>query len=73
MVKHYLTDQFERYERLLALGAYQDLLPRTLRRRAVIAQFDVDRFVAAVDNLRLTVASESIADPLTQLAQAGAD
>ncbi|MBK8046758.1 MAG: hypothetical protein IPK16_06320 [Anaerolineales bacterium] len=50
MVRHYLQDQFERYERLLPLGAYQDLLPRSLRRRAVVEQFDVERFVGRQGN-----------------------
>ena len=48
----YLRDQYRRYEKRLALGAYHHLLPLDLRRRAVIDQFDVPRFVQALGQLR---------------------
>ncbi len=47
----YLHDHYRRYERLLALGAYHPLLPIDLRRRAVVEQFDVPRFVQAISQL----------------------
>ena len=51
-VERYLQDHVHQYEGLLSLGAYQHLLPRSLRRYAVIEQFDVPRFVEAVAALR---------------------
>ena len=58
-VNRYLHEHSRQYERLLALGAYQPLLPLELRRRAVVEQFGVERFVAAVARLRPALAPES--------------
>ena len=44
----YLEDSYRAYEPLLSLGPFQQLLPLALRRRAVVEQFDVPRFMAAV-------------------------
>ncbi len=58
-VEQYLADHYGRYEPLLALGAYHHLLPPELRRQAVVAQFDVPRFVAAVADLRVARAPDA--------------
>lgn len=63
----YLRDRYREYESLLALGAYQHLLPRELRRRAVVEQFAVARFVAAVARLRVEIAPEDLAEDLVRL------
>ncbi len=56
------------YEGLLALGAYQHLLPRSLRRRAVVEQFDVTRFVEAAAALRITRSAQPAGETLVDLA-----
>ena len=63
----YLRDHYLPYESLLALGAYQRLLPRQLRRQAVVEQFDVLRFVEAVAMLRVQVAPETLSEDLRRL------
>ena len=63
----YLRDHYLPYESLLALGAYQRLLPRQLRRQAVVEQFDVSRFVEAVAMLRVQVAPETLSEDLRRL------
>ncbi len=63
----YLTDNARRYESMLSLGAYQALLPPELRIRSVIEQFDVPRFLAATEKLRVEAAREKIAEPLQDL------
>jgi ATP-dependent Lhr-like helicase len=64
--ERYLQDRYREYESLLALGAYQHLLPRELRRRAVVEQFDVARFVAAAAQLRVKAAPEYLAEDLVR-------
>lgn len=49
--------------------ALQQLLPLALRRRAVVEQFDVPRFMAAVAALRPLVAPEELADDLAALVE----
>jgi hypothetical protein len=66
-VTRYLHDQYRRYESLLALGAYHHLLPTELRRRAVVAQFDVPRFLDAVGALQITRAPEGLGEALQDL------
>lgn len=66
-VARYLSDTYRRYEPLLDLGAFHQLAPPALRRRAVIAQFDVPRFLAAVAALRPLAAPENLAEELEQL------
>ncbi len=66
-VTRYLHEHERQYEGLLALGAYQHLLPRSLRRQAVVEQFDVARFVQAVAELRLVRADEAAAGVLAGL------
>ena len=67
-VERYLQDHVHQYEGLLALGAYQHLLPRSLRRRAVVEQFDVTRFVEAVAALRITRSAQPAGETLVDLA-----
>lgn len=63
----YLEADFLRIEQVLALGPCQHLLPTHLRRRAVVEQFDVARFLAAVAALRPVAAPEVLTDDLIQL------
>ncbi len=66
-VTRYLHEHEQQYEGLLALGAYQHLLPRNLRRQAVVAQFDVACFVRAAADLRPERANELSAALLADL------
>jgi hypothetical protein len=66
-VERYLHDHTHQFEGLLALGAYQHLLPRSLRRQAVIEQFDPGCFVETVATLRLERTAESSAEALARL------
>lgn len=66
-VKRYLHDHYRRYEPLMSLGAYHHLLPPELRRRAVVEQFDVPRFIQAVEDLRIERASETLTQELQEL------
>ena len=63
----YLHDHYRLYERLLALGAYHPLVPLDLRRRAVIEQFDVPRFVQAINQLHPAPPAETLIDSLQSL------
>ncbi len=66
-VSRYLSDRYRVYEPLLGLGAYHTLLPVTLRRGAVIDQFDVTRFLDAVSRLKVERAPESLTESLVSL------
>lgn len=66
-VQAYVHDNYRRYEPLLALGAYQHLLPVELRRRAVVEQFNVLGFVTALSSLRVEWAPEDISQDLLAL------
>lgn len=66
-VSRYVQDRYQRYESLLALGAYHHLLPTELRRRAVVEQFDVPRFLAATQALHLERAPEALTEALQHL------
>jgi ATP-dependent Lhr-like helicase len=66
-VTRYLRDHYRAYEPLLGLGAYQHLLPPELRQRAVIAQFDVARFLRAAEDLRMERAPEALTQELQAL------
>ncbi len=63
-VERYLHDRYRTYEPILALGAYHHLVPVDLRRRAVVEQFDVPRFIRAVEGLRMERASEALTEEL---------
>ncbi|MFN8467202.1 MAG: DEAD/DEAH box helicase [Caldilineaceae bacterium] len=67
-VERYLQDHVHQYEGLLSLGAYQHLLPRSLRRRAVVEQFEVTRFVEAVAALRVTRQAQAVGETLAGVA-----
>lgn len=66
-VERYLRDRYRAYEPMLALGAYHHLVPVELRRRAVVEQFDVPRFIRAVEGLRMEHASEALMEELHPL------
>ncbi|MBF6612771.1 MAG: DEAD/DEAH box helicase [Chloroflexi bacterium] len=66
-VERYLRDRYRAYEPMLALGAYHHLVPVELRRRAVVEQFDVPRFIRAVEGLRMDHASEALMEELHPL------
>ncbi len=66
-VVDYLEDSYWRLEPMLALGPFHDLLPVALRRRTVVEQFDVPRFLAAVDALRPVRAPDTLAEDLETL------
>jgi hypothetical protein len=66
-VQRYLRDEEARFENMLALGAYHHLLPRILRQRAIIEQFNVPRFVEAVANLRAIHAPDTLTEELPGL------
>lgn len=63
----YLHDAYKQYESLLALGAYQPLLPPELRLRSVVEQFDAPRFLAAVGRLWVEAAAEGAGEELVGL------
>ena len=67
-VTHYLHDHYQRYEAALTLGAYHSLLPPAVRRHAVVAQFDVPRFLQATAALRLERTPASLTQALQDLA-----
>jgi hypothetical protein len=66
-VVRYLKDNYRRFEPLLALGPFQTLLPLRLRRRSVVEQFDVERFLAAIASLHTLAAPEALAEDLAEL------
>ena len=72
-VSSHLYEHYRRYERMLALGAYHHLLPRDLRRRAVIEQFDIPRFLTAALALKPERAPETLILPLQELVTKHAD
>jgi ATP-dependent Lhr-like helicase len=63
-VERYLQERYRAYEPMMALGAYHHLLPVELRRRAVVEQFNVPRFLQAVQSLRMERASEALTEEL---------
>ncbi len=52
-ILRYLEDNYQRFETMLDLGPYQHLLPTSLRRRAVVDQFDIDHFRGALSQINL--------------------
>jgi ATP-dependent helicase Lhr and Lhr-like helicase len=70
-VIRYLEDNYRRFESLLALGPFQTLLPLKMRRRAIVEQFDVPRFLGAVTALRPLLAPESQTEDLAALLNDG--
>jgi len=66
-VRRHVEDNYRALEPMLALGPFHDLLPGRLRRAAVVAQFDVPRFLDAVADLRPTLALEELRGDLVEL------
>jgi ATP-dependent Lhr-like helicase len=66
-VRRYLEDHYRSMERLLDLGPFQHLISPALRRRAVIEQFDVPRFLDAVAALRPLRDVDHLSVPLSDL------
>jgi hypothetical protein len=66
-VERYLHEHERQYESLLALGAYQHLLTRSLRRQAVVEQFGVEQFTESVAALRIDRAGEAAGQALVDL------
>ncbi len=66
-ITRYLEDNYRRIESLLDLGPYHHLLPAALRRRTVVEQFNVPRFLSALGHLNLFTASDTLADRLQAL------
>ncbi len=63
-VRRYLHDHYRHYEPLMAFGPYHAMLPVEVRRRAVAEQFDVPRFLRAIEDLEVQLAPEEIAEDL---------
>ena len=66
-VQRYLRDNYRQYEPLLDLGAFQQLLPTSLRQQSVVDMFDVPGFLNAANALRLAPAPEAIVGDLADL------
>ena len=66
-VRHYLHEHYRALEPLLALGPYYTLLPAAVRRRSVLEQFNVPRFLEAITALRPVTAPESLSSDLAAL------
>lgn len=62
-----VESQYRSLERMLDLGPFHPLLPVSLRRRAVIEQFDVSTFVTAISRLQLTPAPDAALEVLRAL------
>jgi len=63
-ITRHILDHYRHYETMLSLGAYHRLLPIELRRRTVVEQFNVPRFVDGVKRLHLEHAPEVLTDTL---------
>jgi hypothetical protein len=66
-VQTYLEDAYQAYEPLLALGPFHGLLPVSVRRHAVIDQFDIEAFLNALAALHLVIAPAEVHDDLMAL------
>jgi hypothetical protein len=66
-VNQYLNDHTRQYEGMLGLGAYQHLLPNALRRRAVVEQFNVPRFIEVTQRLIPKRAPDTVTESLQAL------
>jgi ATP-dependent Lhr-like helicase len=63
----YLQEHVRLYEGMLALGAYQHLLPWPLRQGAGVTEFDVTRFVENLGGMKVRRAPEQMAEGLLRL------
>jgi ATP-dependent helicase Lhr and Lhr-like helicase len=66
-VQRYLEDNYRRIEPFLELGAFHHLLPISLRRRTVVEQFNVERFIDVITVLEISSVSDTLAANLTDL------
>jgi ATP-dependent helicase Lhr and Lhr-like helicase len=66
-VQRYLADQFQRYESLLAIGQFQQLLPLAIRKQAVADQFAIGRFLAALQTRPPAIATPATHERLLAL------
>ncbi|MDZ4721832.1 MAG: DEAD/DEAH box helicase [Roseiflexaceae bacterium] len=66
-IQVYLQDTFRLYEPLLDLGPFQNLLPLRIRQRAVVEQFAIARFQAAIARLQIVQVPEEVAQNLVDL------
>jgi Lhr-like helicase len=66
-VTRYLEDHFRQFEAQLDLGPFQTLLPLRLRRRAVVEQFGIERFLDVLAAQQLLVAPETLSEDLAAL------
>lgn len=66
-VRRYVEDHYRNLEPFLDLGAFHHLLPGSLRRQAVVEQFDVPRFHAAMSALQISSITDSILELLLNL------
>jgi ATP-dependent Lhr-like helicase len=66
-IETYLKRHFMSYESLLQLGAYHFLLPKALRKKEVIRQLNLPRFLDSVQLLHSVEASEKDASQLLEL------
>lgn len=66
-VQAYLEDTYQAYEPMLALGPFHSLLPVSVRRHAVTAQFDIKAFLAALATLHLVLAPAEAQEDLLAL------
>lgn len=66
-IRRYVESHYRTLERMLDLGPFQHLLPVEQRRRAVVDQFDVPVFVAAVSRMVFIPAPEAALETLAAL------
>ncbi|MBA3868924.1 MAG: DEAD/DEAH box helicase [Anaerolineae bacterium] len=66
-VERYLRENYHRYETMLSLGAYHHFLPVELRRRTVVEQFSVLRFLQAIQSLHIERTHEALTNNLEAL------
>jgi ATP-dependent Lhr-like helicase len=66
-IERYLQETFRIYEPLLDLGPFQNVLPLRIRQRAVVEQFDIARFQAALAAQQIVRVPAEIAQQLVDL------
>jgi ATP-dependent Lhr-like helicase len=69
-VTQHLNARYRHYEGMMALGAYHDLLPPDLKRRAVMDHFAIMRFVSITTRWSVQLASEDVSARLARLVEA---
>lgn len=66
-VKGYITEDFRRFEAMLALGVFHRFLPDDLRRQVVIEQVNIPRFLDVLGALQYSAAPEVVTEDLLRL------